>query len=96
MNGRIAINLLQNGIQIFVQSEKMNQELLFHSFVEENIPLLPEREEVIGGLDQVGPHDLGIPEKLAAFQSILQRESGDPEAGCHSFFSTGGRIMARA
>jgi hypothetical protein len=51
VNGRIPINLLQNGIQIFIQSEKMEQEVLFHSFIEENVPFLPEGEEVIGGLD---------------------------------------------
>jgi hypothetical protein len=67
VNGRIPINLLQNGIQIFIHSEKMDQEVPFHSFIEENVPFLPEGEEVIGGLDKVGPHDLGISEKLAAF-----------------------------
>jgi hypothetical protein len=67
MNEGVPINLLQNGIQIFIQSEKMDQEVLFHSFVEKNVPFLPEREEVIGGLDKVSPHDLGISEKLAAF-----------------------------
>jgi hypothetical protein len=67
VNERILINLLQNGTQIFIQSEEMDKEVLFHSFIEENVPLLPEREEVIGGLDQVGPHGLGISEKLAAF-----------------------------
>jgi hypothetical protein len=45
----------------------MDQEVLVHSFIEENVPLLPEREEVIGGLDKVSPRDLGISEKLAAF-----------------------------
>jgi hypothetical protein len=45
----------------------MDQEVLFHSFIEENIPFLPEGEELIGGLDKVSPHDLGISEKLAAF-----------------------------
>jgi hypothetical protein len=67
VNRRIPINLLQNGIQIFIQSEEMDQEVLFNSFIEENVPFLPEREEVIGGLDKVGPHDLSISEKLAAF-----------------------------
>jgi hypothetical protein len=45
----------------------MDQEVLFYSFVEEKVPFLPEGEEVIGGLDKVGPHHLGISEKLAAF-----------------------------
>jgi hypothetical protein len=96
VNERIPVNLLQNGIQVFVQPEKMDHEVLFHSFVEENVPFLPEREQMIGGLDKVGPHGLGISEKLAAFQRILERESGDPEASCHSFFSAGGRIIAMA
>jgi len=64
---RVPINILQNGIQVFIQSEEMDQEVLFDSIIEEKVPFLPEREEVIGGLDKVGPHDLGISKKLAAF-----------------------------
>jgi hypothetical protein len=45
----------------------MDQEAFFHSFIEENVPFLPEREELIAGLNQVSFHDFGIPEKLAAF-----------------------------
>jgi hypothetical protein len=67
VNGRILINLLQHGIQIFIQPEEMDQEVFIHSFIEEKIPLLPEREEVIGGLGKVSPLNLGVPEKLAAF-----------------------------
>jgi hypothetical protein len=64
---RIPINIRQNGIQVFIQPEEMDQEVLLHSIVKENVPFLPEGEKVIGGLDKVGPHDLGISEKLAAF-----------------------------
>jgi hypothetical protein len=74
MNRRVPINLLQKGVQIFIQSEKMDQEVLFHSLIVQNVPLLPEREKVIGGLNKVGSHDLGISEKLAALQSVLERE----------------------
>jgi hypothetical protein len=63
----IPINILQNGIQIFIQPKEMDQEVFFHSVIEENVPFLPERKSVIGGLDKVGPHDLGISEELAAF-----------------------------
>jgi hypothetical protein len=47
MNERIPVNLLQNGVQIFIQSEKMDHEILFHSFIEEHVTLLPEREDAI-------------------------------------------------
>jgi hypothetical protein len=67
VNEGIPVNLLQNGIQIFIQPEEMDQEAFFHSFIEENVPFLPEREELIAGLNQVSFHDFGIPEKLAAF-----------------------------
>jgi len=67
VNERISINILQNGIQVIIQPEEMDQEVLFHPIIEEKVPSLPERKEVIGGLDKVGPHDLGISEKLAAF-----------------------------
>jgi hypothetical protein len=67
VNERVPVNLLQNGVQIFIQSEKTDQEILFRSFVEENVPFLPEGEKVIAGLDKVGSHDLGVSEKLATF-----------------------------
>jgi hypothetical protein len=42
LNERILINLLQDSIQIFIQSEKMGQEGFVHSFKEKGIPFLPE------------------------------------------------------
>jgi hypothetical protein len=95
MNERIPINLLQDKIQIFIQSEKMGQEGLIHSFKEKGISFLPEREGSIRGLDDIGLYDLGISEELSAFQSLFERKRLDVQPMGHFFSSSGGRITAR-
>jgi hypothetical protein len=65
VNGRIPVNRLQQRIQVFLQSEKMDQESFFHSFIEKRVPLLPKGEDAIRRLNNVGFLNLGISEKLS-------------------------------
>jgi hypothetical protein len=95
VDDRVPINLLQDRIQILIQSEKMNQERFVHPFIENKIPFLMKGENSICGLNKVGTHDFREPEELSAFQGITEREKGDPQPAAHSFFSAGGWMIAR-
>ena len=72
VNDRIPVDLFLNRIQIFIQSEKLDQERFFNSFIEEGFSFLPEGKNPIRGLDDVGIEDLGKSKKLSAFQGILE------------------------
>jgi hypothetical protein len=70
MNHWVLVNLFENKIQIFIQSEKPNQKRFFYSFIEKEVPFLIEREDPIRRLDEIGIHHLGKTEKLSTFQGI--------------------------
>jgi hypothetical protein len=72
VNHWIPVDLSQHGIEIFIQSEEMDQERFFNPLVENEVSFLPQRENPIRGLDDVGIQDLGKPEKLSAFQGVLE------------------------
>jgi gamma-glutamylcysteine synthetase len=42
VNDWIAVDLFINGVQVFIQSEKLNDERLFNSLIEEEFPVLPD------------------------------------------------------
>jgi hypothetical protein len=50
----------------------MDEEGFFYSFIIKSVPPLPEREDLTRRLDDIGLHDLGIPEKLSALQRIFE------------------------
>jgi len=50
----------------------LDQERLFDSLVEEEIPALPDGKNPIRGLNNVGIEDLGKSKKLSAFQGVLK------------------------
>jgi hypothetical protein len=72
MNDRIKVDLLLNSRQIFVQSEKMDQKSILHSFKKERVSLLPEGEDPVGSLNDISLLDLGEPEKLPALKRVLK------------------------
>ena len=96
VNDGVLVNLFVNEIQVFIQSEKMDQERLFDSLIEEEFSDLPDGKNPIRGLNQVGIEDFSKSKKLSAFQGMLKRKTGDSESGCHSFLSNGGRMIAMA
>jgi hypothetical protein len=68
VDGRITVDLFQDSIERFVQSEEMDEKGLIDPLVEEVVPFLPEGEDPARGLNDVGSRHLGEPEKLSAFQ----------------------------
>jgi hypothetical protein len=70
MNGGVKIDLLVDGRQIVVQSQEMDQEPIVHALKKERVSLLPERENPVGGLNDISLFDLREPEKLPALQRV--------------------------
>jgi hypothetical protein len=70
MNYWISVDFFQHRTEIFIQSEKMDQKRFFNPLVENDISFLPEGENAIRGMNDVGIQDLGKPEKLSAFQGL--------------------------
>jgi hypothetical protein len=68
VNGRVLVDLLINRIQIFIQSEKLDQEGFFNPLIEKEFTSLPERKNPIRGLDEVGIENLRKSKKLSAFE----------------------------
>jgi hypothetical protein len=67
MNHGIPVDLLQYNIEIFVQSEKMDQERFFNPLVEKEISSLPERKNPIRGMNDVGIENFSKSKKLPTF-----------------------------
>lgn len=77
-DNRIPVDLFQNGVEIVIQSEELPEERFFRSPVVKKVSFLPQGEDLIGGLDEIGIPDLRKTKELSAFQGILQRERLDP------------------
>jgi hypothetical protein len=65
VDDRVSIDLHQNRIKIFIQSEKTDQKGFFNPIVKEDISFLPKGEDSIIGLQDVGIKYLGESEKLS-------------------------------
>jgi hypothetical protein len=63
----IPVDPLQYGIERFLKSEKIDQERLFNPLVEKEISFLPEGENPIRGMNDVGIEHFGKSKKLPAF-----------------------------
>jgi hypothetical protein len=66
MDRRVPVDLLQYGIERFLQSEKMDQERFFNPLIEKEISLLPEGKNPIRGMNDVGIENFGKSKKLPA------------------------------
>jgi hypothetical protein len=73
----IAVDLFQDGVEIVIQPEELSEERFFRSPVVKKVSSLPQGEDLIGSLDEIGIPDLGKTKELSAFQSILQGERMD-------------------
>jgi hypothetical protein len=72
VNDGVLVDLLINEIQVFIQSEQMDHERLFDSFIKEEFSDLPDGKNLIRGLNDVGIEDLNKSKKLSAFQGMLE------------------------
>jgi hypothetical protein len=72
VNDRVPVDLFINCVQVFIQSEKSNQEWFFNTLKENGFSFLPYRKNPIRRLNDVGIEDLGKPKKLTAFQGVLK------------------------
>jgi hypothetical protein len=70
VNHCIFVDFFVNGIQIFIQSEKLNQERFFNALIEKGFSFLPEGKNPVRGLNDVGIGDLRKSKKLSAFQGV--------------------------
>jgi hypothetical protein len=74
MDNGVPVNLFQNGIEIVIQPQEINDECFLHPLVKEDVAFLAERKNPAGGLDKIGIDHLGKTENLPAFQGILKGE----------------------
>jgi hypothetical protein len=83
MNDRILIDLSQNGIEVFIQSEELDQESLLHSLRKEGFSALPQGEDPAGGLNDIGLPAPRKPKELSTFHGVLERKGEDSETKGH-------------
>jgi hypothetical protein len=74
----IPVDLFQNRVEIVIQPEELPEERFFRSPVVKKVSFLPQGEDLIGRLDEIGILDLCKAKELSAFQGILQGERMDP------------------
>jgi hypothetical protein len=72
VNDRIAVDLFINHVQVFFQSEKLDDERFLGSLIEEDIPSLPDGKNPVRRLNNIGIESLGKSKKLSAFQGVLK------------------------